>query len=82
MLARPPRDKKLAAERRRARNRVLLRQHRERERRGLSIAHVIYDGATLDLLIRDGFLTDTQAFDKTMIDAALSKYLWNASHAK
>ena len=81
MLVRPSTgDKKAAAERRRARNRQLLREHRERERRGLAVYHVIIDSAMLDLLIAEGFLADAQVTDKAMVSAALGRYLWAKSH--
>jgi hypothetical protein len=79
MLVRPP-DKILAAEKRRARNRVLLREHRERAARNLAIYHVAVDGEMLNKLIRDGYITDSQVDDWTLVNAALSKFLWNQSH--
>jgi hypothetical protein len=82
MLARSPKTAKQRKEQRRIRNRRWLREHRDRENAGLGLAHVVYDGDVLNLLVRRGYLTDTQVVDKNFVNAALSKFLADQTREK
>jgi hypothetical protein len=54
--------------RKREARRLILQRSRERRRNGRRIALVEYDGATVDMLVRRGLLTDG-AIDARAIDA-------------
>jgi hypothetical protein len=73
-------EAKQRKESRRLSNRLSRREARKRARKGLALAHVLYDAALLDLLVRRNYLTDDQTTDKELVDAAITQALRDISH--
>jgi hypothetical protein len=64
----------------RDRNRRAVQECRDRQRRLLGLYYVACGSDVLDFLVAHHYLSDADVFDKSLVNRALSKLLWDVAH--
>jgi len=68
-------------EQRRQRRHEIVREHRDRQRRGLAIYMCACDSEVLSMLVRKNYISDSEIVDNRLVNRALSLLLHDISRA-